>query len=109
MPEIPEEAVQAAAEALAALSDHPPVFWQIEARTALEAAMPVLEQHFRQDLSEWLMRVGQCAMRDHRNAPDTDQLGYGWAGAFISAGILVEDGYPKRRAEPSALPEETGP
>lgn len=103
MPDIPEEAVQAAAEALSALSDHPPVYWQIEARAALEAAMPILEQRLRHEISAWLIRDGKRSLREHRKAPDTDNLGLGWAGAFIGAGLMVEAGYPMRRAD---LPEE---
>lgn len=101
MPDIPEEAVQAAAEALSALSDHPPVYWQIEARAALEAAMPVLEKQLRQKLGEWLMRVGRSAMRDERNPVEPDPRGRGWAEAFIAASILVENGYPKGRGDDS--------
>lgn len=107
MLELPEEAVQAAAEALAARSDHPPAFWQTEARSALEAAMPVLEKHMRREFGEWLIRFGKRALKDDRNATDTDGLMFGWAGGLIGAGVFLENGYPERRGGAAAQPEET--
>lgn len=103
MPDLPEEAVQAAALALAAYyagEDGDPSLtaasFEGEARAALEAALPALENHLRQELGAWLVRVGQQAMRDKPTAPGWDKLDMGWAGAFIGAGVLVEGGYPKR-------------
>jgi len=102
MPDIPEEAVQAAAEALSALSDHPPLYWEVEARAALEAAIPILEKHLRQTLADWFMGVGQDMLQDPRNAPGAGSgVGYGWAGAMIGASILVAGGYPKERGDDS--------
>lgn len=98
MPDIPEEAIQAAAEAIGreyeSLRE-----WDREAfaRAALEAAMPVLEERFRQEIGGWLLRVGQRVLRDEKRDPEPDNLGFGWAGAFIGAGIMVEDGHPKIR------------
>lgn len=42
MPDIPKEAVQAAAQAIAALYEPSPDSWETEARAALEAALPYL-------------------------------------------------------------------